>query len=98
MLYSIFTDFIIEYWPIVIIVLILSVLLILSMFQPIESVYDQDDDLAFNIYQNKAGHFLVKGYNGYNKHARFKSYIDVVAYCDKKINGWCEIDDIEKSD
>lgn len=54
----------------------------------IMAVYDKQGELSFKVYQKGLLLFQVKGYNGYPKKVSFKTYVDVVAYIDKHINGF----------
>lgn len=52
------------------------------------AVYDNQNELAFKVQQKSLLLFQVRGYNGYPKKVFFRSYVDVVAYIDKHINGF----------
>lgn len=67
---------------------LMSLLIYLFFERAIDVIYDHQGDLSFKVYQIGVTGFLVKGFSGYPRKARFKSYVDVVAYIDKQINGW----------
>lgn len=69
-------------------VFFIALVLALLYQRCIMAVYDKSDELSFKVYQKGLLIFLVKGYNGYPKKVTFRSYVDVVAYIDKHINGF----------
>lgn len=56
--------------------------------RPIDKVEDNNGNVIFRIYQKGINGFLVKGYRGNYRKVSFKTYVDVVAYVDKRVNGW----------
>lgn len=77
-----------ELWYLIGAVFFIVLVLSLLYQRCIMAVYDKNDDLSFKVYQKGILIFLVKGYNGYPKKVSFRSYVDVVAYIDKHINGF----------
>jgi len=67
----------------------LFIFLTLALYErTIMAVYDHQGELAFKVHQKGLLLFQVKGFNGYPKRVSFRTYVDVVAYIDKHINGF----------
>jgi hypothetical protein len=56
--------------------------------RPIDTVEDANGFVYFRIYQIGINGFLVRGYHGNYRQVSFKTYTEVVAYVDKRINKW----------
>jgi hypothetical protein len=54
----------------------------------IHVVNDKNGDLAFKVYQKAGYGFLVRGFQDYPREVRLRTYVDVVAYVDKHLNGF----------
>ena len=64
------------------------VMMLLFYERNIMAVYDHQGELAFKVQQKGLLLFQVKGFNGYPRKVSFRTYVDVVAYIDKHINGF----------
>ena len=54
----------------------------------IHIVNDKHGELAFKVYQKSGYGFLVRGFQNYPREVRLRTYVDVVAYVDKHLNGF----------